>query len=270
MNKKRRHAAEELSSHSLQSSSAKRKKLDVAKQPSKRQPSPEVILDGVFHELRNCLQSIGMGVDLLQLDRPETVESRTIALGVERASRLLREVQEYCFPPEPYLSTRTLKEVLSDTIDVSEQERTEIRMHLHYPEELPPLRLDWLLLSRVFERVFRCARGVLPSEGGQVFVEVKVHPEQPHVVVEIRTEIHGEGELEILTNEIFSPFWSSGNYQAGLGLMLARHAMQSHNGQLTFEKTSPRQAYFSVLIDVLPETIVSMEVGQEEDHVYVE
>lgn len=269
MNKQWR-PAEETPSAILQPLASKRKKLRVVKRQTGEKLPQEVILDGVFHELRNCLQSIGIGADLLQLGHPETVESRTIALGIERAGRLLREVQEYCFPPEPHLSTRTLREVLTETIQTLEREGTETRFQLHYPEKLPPFCLDWLILGRIFERVFRCACGVLPSKGGEVLVDVRVYQEQTRIGVEIQTAIHGKGELEVDEDRIFTPFWRVGNYYVGLGLMLARQTMQSYNGQLTFKKTNPSHAHFSLLLDILPETIVSMEAEQEEDHVYVE
>lgn len=267
---KKWHPAEELSSGSAPSLTSKQKKLRLVKRQTDGQVSQGAILDGVFHELRNCLQSIGIGADLLQLGRPETVESRTITLGIERAGRLLREVQEYCFPPEPHLSTRTLSEVLTETIYTIEREREEARIQLHYPEEIPPVHHDWLVLGRIFERVFRCACGVLPSKGGEILVNVKIHRKRTRLTVAIQTDIHGKEELEIDEDRIFTPFWRGGNYQAGLGLMLALQAMQSYGGQLTFKKTSPCHAHFSLFLDVLPEAIVSMEVGQEEDHVYVE
>ena len=261
---------EEASSTRVESSTSTQRRLRLINQQTEEKVPREIILDGVFHELRNCLQSIGIGADLLQLGRPETVESLTVTLGIERANRLLREAQEYCLPPEPYFSVRTLREALTETICAIEKEGEKSCIQLCDLKMLPPFRYDWLVLGRIFERVFRCARGVLPLKGGKVLVNVRVHQKRTQTKVEIQTNIHGKGELEVDEDKIFTPFWRVGNYQVGLGLMLARQAVASHNGQLTFKKMSSHHARFSILLNVLPETIASMEVGQEEDHVYVE
>jgi hypothetical protein len=88
--------------------------------------------------------------------------------------------------------------------------------------------------------------------------------------VEITVEIYGAGELEIDETRIFTPFWRVHNYQAGLGLILARQAMLSREGQLIFTKTSPCRAHFTLRLEVLPEMIASGRVGKEEGHVSVE
>jgi predicted nuclease with RNAse H fold len=86
--------AEEVAQVEIYPAVTKRKKLRLIRRQSSRstneKATKEIILDGVLHELQNCLQSIGMGIDLLQLTQPDGLECRTINLGLERASRLLR------------------------------------------------------------------------------------------------------------------------------------------------------------------------------------
>src|SRR5262245_1915028 len=71
----------------LASSVTKRKKLRLVGKQANEKFTKEAVLDGVLHELQNCLQSIGMGVDLLQLSQPDALECHTINFGIERASR---------------------------------------------------------------------------------------------------------------------------------------------------------------------------------------
>lgn len=259
--------AEKIPPVELSTSVAKRKKLHLIKRPNEEKLTKEVVLDGVLHELQNCLQSIGMGVDLLQLSQPEALECQTIMLGIERASRLLREVQEYFFPPELYLSTRNIREVLLETMrGVMKAEQ----IRLQCPEEPLSFPYDWFALSRVFERIFRCACGILPPEGDKIIVRCGMREGPMHALVEIKVEVYGARELDIDESRIFTPFWRVNNYQAGLGLVLARQALLSWHGQLTFEKTSPCRAHFTLLLKVLSDTVVSGRAGKEEGHVCVE
>lgn len=269
MNKKWQ-PAEAIPPVALPPSIAKRKELHLVKRQTEEKPTKETVLDGVLHELQNCLQSIGMGVDLLQLNQPETLECRTITLGVERASRLLREVQEYLFPPELHPSIRSLKEVLIEAVHGAVNTRESEHVQLRCPETPLSFQYDWFTLERVFERVIRCACGLLPPEGGDIIVNVGGHDGQVHTLVDITVEIRGAGKLDIDESRIFTPFWRVNNYQAGLGLMLARQAIESRQGQLTFKKMSPCRAHFTLLLKVLFKTSVSERVGKEEGHVCVE
>lgn len=262
--------AEKIPLSELSPSVAKRKKLHLIKRPTEEKFPKEVVLDGVLHELQNCLQSIGMGVDLLQLSQPEALECQTIMLGVERASRLLREVQEYFFPPELYLSTRSLKEVLVETMRKVVKAGEDDHIQLQGPDEPLSFQYDWFAFSRALERVFRCAYGIVPPEGGNILVQVAAQKEQVRTLVEIRVEIYGDGTLEIDESRIFTPFWRVNNYQAGLGLVLAQQTLQSRDGQLTFEKTSPCHAHFTLQLEVLSDTIASGRAKREEGHVCVE
>lgn len=258
--------AEEKPPVDLASPVTKRKKLRlVGKQPNEKS-TQEAVLDGVLHDLQNCLQSIGMGVDLLQLGQPDALECRTINLGIERASRLLREVQEYFFPPEIYLSTKNVGNVLVETVHGFARDTKEINIRLHLPEVLPSFPYDWLVLSRVLERLLRSASGLLSPHGGDIVVSAAEQAKQAQSYMEIQVTMHGSEPLEIEEQRVFTPFWRVNDYQEGLGLVLARQAIEHRYGRLTFEKTDPHHAQFTLLLAVLPEDAWSERVRKEAGH----
>jgi len=248
----------------------KPKKLRLVKRKTEGKLTKEVVIDGVLHELQNCLQSIGMGVDLLQFSQPDALECRTIALGIERASRLLREMQEYFFPPAVYFSTQSLKDVLIEAMQGVTKGEGKACFRLHCPEAHLSFQYDWFVLGRALERILRCAYGLLPQGGGEILVNSGLQLGQNRTVVEIRVEISGAGNLEIDETRIFTPFWRVGHYQAGLGLVLARQALLSREGRLIFTKTSPCCAHFTLSLEIPSERITSGRVEKEEDHVNVE
>lgn len=257
---------EEVTPVDVYPSVAKRKKLRLVGRQTQGKTTKEIVVDGVLHELQNCLQSIGMGVDLLQLSQPEAPECRTINLGIERASRLLREMQEFFFPPEGYLSTRNLKDVLLEIARgvVGDSENAPIRFLVS--ESFPSFQCDWLALGRVFDRVLRCAYGLLLSTKGEIIISMSFHDGQPSTSMEVRVEIHGENDLGIEEERVFTPFWRVNDYQMGLGLVLARQAINRLHGQLTFEKTDACRAHFSVLLNIVPEGISLRRGEKEEGH----
>lgn len=248
-------------------SSVKRKKLRLVGKQQLEKLSKEAVLDGVLHELQNCLQSIGMGVDLLQLSQPDALECQTINSGIERASRLLREIQEYFFPPEIYLSIRNVGEVLVEIVHGFAKEAKGMEIFLRLPEAPPSFQYDWLVLTRVLERVLRCACGLLSVPGGKIIVSAQKHNQSS---IEIQVEVHSTKDLEIDDKRVFTPFWRVHDYQAGLGLVLARQAMDHRHGQLTFEKIGPCRTKFTLLLAVLPENACSGRVRRKAVHGCVE
>jgi nitrogen-specific signal transduction histidine kinase len=262
--------AEEETSLNIYPAVAKKKPLHLVGTQGGEKATKELILDGVLHELQNCLQSIGMGVDLLQLSQPDELECQSITSGIERASRLLREMQEYFFPPDPYISTKNLGDMLSEAIQKITIESGRENIRLQCPESLPSIHYDWFMLSRVLERVLRCACGLLSSEGGESVVSARVQETQSQAFVEIKVEICGTNELVVEEEKIFTPCWRAHDYRAGLGLVLARQAMQSRNGALTFKKINSSRAQFTLHVSVLPESIVSRKTGKEIDNGCVE
>src|SRR5215831_805970 len=193
---------------------AKRKTLRVMGVQESEQVTKELVVDNVLHELQNCLQSIGMGVDLLQLSQPDELECHNITTGIERASLLLREMQEYFFPPDPYISTKNLGEVLAKAIDKIAIESGRENIRIQCPDSLPSLHYDWFMLSRVFERVLRCACGLLSPEGGENVISVRVPEAQSRTSVEIKVEICGASDLIVEEEKIFTPCWRVHDYRA--------------------------------------------------------
>src|SRR5262245_16429665 len=196
------------------------------------------ILDGAIHELQNCLQSIGMGIDLLELIHADTSDYQTLRVGITRSDRLMRELQEYLFPPEPCNATRSFAGVLFEVVREVEQggETCGKPVRIVCPDELPDLSLDWLYLRKVLERVIRCACGILPGRG-EVVVEAKALKEPRQKGIEVIIQVASAEELDVDEEKIFTPFLRVNGYQLGLSLVLAHRVTGRYLGQLTFCKT---------------------------------
>lgn len=229
---------------------AKRKKLHLIGVQKNKRTTKELILDSVIHELQNCLQSISMGMDLLQLSQAEQVESHAINNGIERASRLLRETQEYFFRPESSFSTKNLREAIEEAVQKATKESKKANLRFQCARPLPSMHHDWLTFSRVLDRILRCSRGLVSSEGGEIVASVNINEALSPVAIEITVEINGTSELPVEEEKIFTPCCRVNEYQTGLALVLAREAIRSQKGELTFAKINACQARFTIRLAI--------------------
>ena len=210
------------------------------------------ILEGVVHALQNHLQGISTGLDLLRLTQADPLEGQAIGQGVERASRLLRELREYFVPPEPWLSTQSLAAVVAEVTRQTHDHwhRPGGQLQVRCRDPLPALRLDWLQVGKALDRLLSCAYALLPAEGGEVGVEAGLRAVEAQQYVEIEVRSRGVSPLAVEEAEVFTPFWRVNDYQVGLSVVLVRRMVDRLGGQIIFRKLSPNHVCFTLLLRV--------------------
>ena len=210
------------------------------------------ILEGVVHALQNHLQGISMGLDLLRLTQADPLEGQTVGQGIERASRLLRELREYFFPPEPWYSIQSLAAVVTNVTQQIQQhwQRQGVQPQVVCRDPLPALRLDWQQVGKALERLLTCAYALLPAEGGEVRVEAGLREVEAQRYVELQVSSRGAIPLAVEGAEVFTPFLRVRGYQLGLSIVLVRQMVDRFQGQLTCRKLSPNQVCFTLLLRV--------------------
>jgi nitrogen-specific signal transduction histidine kinase len=250
--------------------SVRRKKLQLIGMQKNNRTVQEVVLDSTIHELQNCLQSIGMGVDLLQLNHEDELEHHAINNGIERASRLLREMQEYFFSPEPALSTKNLREVLEEAVQKAAREWACASIRFQGTEPFPSVSYDWSSVSRILDRILRCACGLMSPEGGETVVSVRLAEETLPAMTEIKVEVCSAHELPVDEGKLFTPCCRVNDYQTGLGLVLARQAVQSRKGALIFKKVNASRVQFLVRLALPLEDRLLPKTDREAEYGYIE
>jgi len=210
------------------------------------------ILEGVVHALQNHLQGISMGLDLLRLAQADPLEGQTVRQGIERASRLLRELREYFFPPEPRYSLQNLAAVVTDVTRQTYKhwQRQGVQPQVVCRDPLPALRLDWQQVGKALERLLTCAYALLPAEGGEVGVEAGLREVEAQRYVELQVSSRGAIPLAVEGTEVFTPFLRVRSYQMGLSMVLVRRMVDRFQGQLTCRKLSPNQVCLTLLLKV--------------------
>ena len=208
--------------------------------------SEEGIIEEFVHAAQNSLQSISMGLDLLRITHGDSFESDAIFRGVERSSRLLREIREYFTPPEPRLSTEDLEVVVEEVVRKVEKKwsQRERRLQVVYSGTSPLLlRLDWRQLRNALERVLDFSLAVFPQDGG-IKIEAGLQEIAFQRYIELKITIPDASLVD--EKEIFRPFLRVNGYEVGLSLMLVCHMLQRHNGEIVFHKGAQQEGLFTI------------------------
>src|SRR5262245_31267343 len=85
--------------------------------------SSREVLAGALHELHNQLQTLLLGLDLMQTDQRADFEERQImgkTLG--RLGQVLQGLREFYFPPERVVSSENLAQVVEEVVQPVAQE----------------------------------------------------------------------------------------------------------------------------------------------------
>ena len=204
------------------------------------------LLQDVSHELRSPLARLSFAAELMR-DSPD-VEGATALMRreIERLSQLVSTLVEVTSSEgdlNPHKSQRLLiadlvKDIVADC--ALEADARAVRLHTEI-DHTPALEGDPELLRRAVENVVRNAVRFAPPNS---CVSVRVKHHDGHVAVRIRD--YGPGVPEEFLTRIFDPFFhvdesrnDMGAGGMGLGLSIARRAIQLHHGAITAQNAVP-------------------------------
>jgi two-component system nitrogen regulation sensor histidine kinase NtrY len=197
----------------------------------------------VAHEMRNPLTPIRLAV--AQLARSSTPAQRDAidVLGAEsgRLEQLAREFTEFGRLPEGPAAPVDLAELLTGLARTSVPPTMRVRLALD--PGLPTLLGHYDPLHRAFSNIVRNAVEACEAEGE---IELSARAENGGVRVEIRD--HGPGVPADLIPRLFDPYVTAKSGGTGLGLALAKQAVEMHHGVIAIEETPGGGATFVVLL----------------------
>lgn len=217
--------------------------------------SRDRLLHDVSHELRSPLARMQTAVGLAH-QQPARVDSALERIGLE-ASRLDELVGELLTlarlesvkqaPGEEYID---LRELLASVVDDARFEAGESARNIELTDDLEHdvvLHASGPLLHRALDNVVRNALQHTP-EGSKV--EVGLHAIGGRLRIAIRD--HGPGIADDQLASVFEPFFRSNESTTrgfGLGLAIARRAIEAHGGRIVAENVEGNGG-LRVLIDL--------------------
>ena len=203
------------------------------------------LLQDVSHELRSPLARLGFNLELARTVEDPEVPFDRIKKDLDRLSHLVGELLELtCAEGDPSSRNREvvrLDDLLVALIDdcATEAEAKGCRLALRGSGEASLIG-DPELLRRGVENVLRNAIRHSP-EGSPIEVDFQLLGESATITV----RDHGPGVPEAALGAIFEPFFRVGDDRsragggAGLGLSIARRAIELHRGRVSARNADP-------------------------------
>jgi hypothetical protein len=209
--------------------------------------------DASLHALQNCLQTIGIGLDLLLLTQPvDPQEYESMQARVQHAGHILQELREYHCPPPISLQNGNLAEVVEDTVRKTackwKAPGQTTRIICHAP--LVSFEADWQQIGKTLQRTTLCAYALLPHEGGEITVESGVRSIGSQRFIDLRVRCHSATTLAFDEKMLLSPFVRINDHELGLSLILVQHTVQRLRGQFFFRQVNQQQGCFTLLFRV--------------------
>jgi signal transduction histidine kinase len=195
------------------------------------------VVSGVAHEIRNPLNSIRLGLELLQRRLEKgTARVEEVLGAMEEVDRLDRILARLLAFGRPALEDRVLQPIrplvdraVAIVHKQSEQKRVSILVE-HESVPPPEADVDGLQVEQVVVNLLLNAIEASPSGG-----TVRVALGRENGSVRIAVSDHGSGIPEDVREHVFDPYFTTRDSGTGLGLAVSREVVSHHGGSLRFE-----------------------------------
>lgn len=196
----------------------------------------EILSRGFAHKVRNYLGIMGGTMQLcLSSFKMEDELKKQIVLVDESVQEMLKAIEEFLSLakiPEMHFQGVDVNELLSSAIFMMEDlgKAQNIRFEKKFTEALPPLSADAKLLVDGVKQIIANAIESSPA-GSAITVSSGFEPHSNKIVIRIIDT--GKGISENQLKRIFQPYFTTKKGKKGLGLSIAKRAIDLHHGSLT-------------------------------------
>jgi signal transduction histidine kinase len=195
----------------------------------------------IAHEVKNSLNGLKAAASLLGDGANTVLAARSIRGQIDRLGHLAQSLLSFGRPAVPQLTDAALAELVRDALDgvraLPEADEVTLETDLETPLVV---RCDPLLLVTALDNLLRNAieAAVAAKDLGRQpspRVRVAAHAEGDSAWVVV--EDNAGGPPSNFEGQLFQPFVTSKPKGIGLGLSMARQAVERQGGRLGFERT---------------------------------
>jgi PAS domain S-box-containing protein len=205
---------------------------------------------GVAHEIGNPLSSLSVRLRLMEERRDEQFVSESLRLlraQIERISRIVHGVSQFARQPRQGWALCAPNDILREVLGVIQLDRRAkgVRIETRLDAALPKTMGVRDQLAQVFLNIALNAIEAMEGEGGVLTVESGGAGEG---WVRVAFSDTGPGLSEDARANLFTPFFSTKERGAGLGLSISYSIVHAHGGRIEVESEAGRGAKFTVLL----------------------
>lgn len=185
----------------------------------------------VAHEVRNPLQNISMGVDMLKMapNGPDTADIlEEIAYGVNTLSGIVGELLNYARPLKLQLAPVRIDELIHQAFSMLEQKLAHISVS-RFDKVDRQVLVDRTKLVQVLVNLLSNAADAMP-DGGNLTIHAAVAGKNGTLHLSISDT--GQGIDPQNMEKIFEPFFTTKTRGTGLGLPVCKKIIEAHHGKI--------------------------------------
>lgn len=233
------------------------RKLEAETQRGEQLAYLGTLASGLAHEIRNPLNAMNINLQLLEeeLEQASVSEEMLNLLRgsrseVLRLERLVKDFLAFARPKESAREDLALEDLVLDVVKFLRPQFEESGVALQFTREegIPVVRVDSGQIRQALLNILRNAQDV-SSSGSSVSVSVG-----PTAEGEARIEVadQGPGILPGEMAHVFEVFYSTKPAGSGLGLPIAKRAVESHGGRIEIR---PGAAEGTIVRMILPPAV---------------
>lgn len=199
--------------------------------------NPLAVIFNVVSQLRHQLTPQHPGRELVEMAAEES----------ERLALLVSELLDFTSPQPARPAPCDLQEVLQTAVNAA---LTSARMssdQVHFERGLEDAGLIEVDEALVYRAVVNLVTNALQASGRDAPVRVRAERLNDQTV-QIDVEDAGDGVPERIAEKIFEPFFTTRATGTGLGLSLARRAVEAQGGTLTLHSEQTQGACFRMFL----------------------
>jgi len=192
------------------------------------------------HEVRNPINNISTGLELLSFNTPEYDPNKDIILRLqsdcERLEVLMKSILTFAKPDEYTMVNVDITLLVNRLIEQFKTRfnRYNVELNLQIDQNLPPLRGNYRALEQVITNLIDNAIQAMRLTGGQLAIKIqKLREAGDRELIQISVADNGPGIPEDEKDFIFQPFYSTKRSGTGLGLAISKRIITSHKGNIS-------------------------------------
>ena len=211
------------------------------------------------HEVRNPLNNIGMGLEVLstKFSEKDNIQEEISRLrgDIDKLEDLMKSVlsvsrREYKMGPV------NVKAIVENLIYrwKARMSRYNITATINAPDSPPAIRGDHRALDQVFTNIIQNAMNAMKSSGGNLTARIGTDKATTPKFVHIDIIDSGPGIPTEVLERIFDPFFTTNKDGNGLGLAITKQIVNAHNGQITVNSV-PGGTVFRISLPIIQDII---------------